>query len=52
MTPRTAGVSSDGYLLALDAGTGGCRAVLFTPDGRPAALARREWSHSADAGAD
>ena len=50
MTPRTAGAASDGYLLALDAGTGGCRAVLFTPDGRPAALARREWSHPAEAG--
>ena len=40
----------DGYLLALDAGTGGCRAALFTADGRPAALARRDWSHPADAG--
>ena len=41
----------DGYLLALDAGTGSCRAALFTPDGlltrdgQPAALAQREWSH-------
>jgi autoinducer-2 kinase len=42
--------AADGYLLALDAGTGGCRAVLFTPDGRLAALARREWSHPAEAG--
>ena len=35
----------DGYLLGLDAGTGSCRAALFTLDGQPAALARREWSH-------
>jgi autoinducer 2 (AI-2) kinase len=35
----------DGYLLGLDAGTGSCRAALFTLDGRPAALAQREWSH-------
>ena len=35
----------DGYLLALDAGTGSCRAALFTLDGQPAALAQREWSH-------
>ena len=43
--------AGDGYLLALDAGTGSCRAALFTLDGlftsggQPAALARREWSH-------
>ena len=43
--------AGDGYLLALDAGTGSCRAALFTPDGlftldgQPAALAQREWSH-------
>lgn len=35
----------DGYLLALDAGTGSCRAALFTVDGQLAALAQREWSH-------
>ena len=50
MTARPAGAAPDGYLLALDAGTGGCRAALFTADGRPAALARRDWSHPADAG--
>ena len=53
--PSPAGTSNparagDGYLLALDAGTGSCRAALFTldglsPGGQPAALARREWSH-------
>jgi autoinducer 2 (AI-2) kinase len=47
---RSAGAGRDGCLLALDAGTGGCRAALFTADGRPVALARREWSHPADAG--
>ena len=51
--PAGAGLASagpDGYLLALDAGTGGCRAALFTVDGRPTALARRDWAHPADAG--
>jgi len=47
---RSAGAGRDGCLLALDAGTGGCRAALFTADGRPVALARHEWSHPADAG--
>jgi autoinducer-2 kinase len=36
---------TDGYLLALDAGTGSCRAALFSLDGELAALAQREWSH-------
>jgi autoinducer 2 (AI-2) kinase len=48
--PRSAAAAPDGCLLALDAGTGGCRAALFTADGRPIALAGREWSHPADAG--
>lgn len=58
MTVRWAGVAEsgagaesraggDGYLLGLDAGTGSCRAALFTLDGQPAALAQREWSHPA-----
>ena len=34
-----------GYLLALDAGTGSCRAALFRLDGSLAGLAQREWSH-------
>ena len=38
----------DGYILALDAGTGSCRAVLFDLAGRQVALAQREWSHPAD----
>lgn len=42
--PQPAG---DGYLLALDAGTGSCRAVLFDLGGRQVALAQREWAHPA-----
>jgi autoinducer 2 (AI-2) kinase len=34
-----------GSLLALDAGTGSCRAALFGLDGELAGLAQREWSH-------
>jgi autoinducer 2 (AI-2) kinase len=41
---------TDGYLLALDAGTGSCRAALFTLDGQLAGLAQREWSHPPEAG--
>ena len=37
--------AGDGYLLAADAGTGSCRAVLFDLAGRQRALAQREWSH-------
>jgi autoinducer-2 kinase len=33
------------YLLAIDAGTGSCRAVLFTEAGQQAAVSVREWSH-------
>ena len=33
------------YLLAIDAGTGSCRAVLFTEAGQQAAVAVREWAH-------
>ncbi len=40
--PRPA---AGGYLLALDAGTGGCRAVLVDTSGRQVAVASREWSH-------
>jgi autoinducer 2 (AI-2) kinase len=40
-----AGVVTGGYLLALDAGTGSCRAALFGLDGELAGLAQREWSH-------
>jgi len=33
------------HLLALDLGTGSCRAVLFDEDGRQVAIGQREWSH-------
>lgn len=33
------------YLLALDAGTGSCRAVLFDENGQQQATAGREWIH-------
>ena len=33
------------YLLAIDAGTGSCRAVLFTQDGQQVAAGQREWVH-------
>lgn len=33
-------------LLALDAGTGSCRAVLFAVDGKQVGIAQREWSHA------
>jgi len=33
------------YLLAIDAGTGSCRAVLFTETGDQVAAGRREWTH-------
>jgi autoinducer-2 kinase len=34
------------YLLAVDAGTGSCRALLFTLDGEQAAVSLREWAHA------
>jgi autoinducer-2 kinase len=33
------------YLLAVDAGTGSCRALLFSPSGEQAAVSLREWTH-------
>jgi len=33
------------YLLAIDAGTGSCRAVLFTETAAPAGVGQREWTH-------
>ena len=35
------------YLLALDLGTGSCRAVIFDDGGRQVAIGQREWSHAA-----
>ena len=36
---------TDGYLLAIDVGTGSARAVLFTADGRQVGIGQREYSH-------
>ena len=36
---------TDEHLLAIDAGTGSCRAVLFTADGAQVAIGQREYSH-------
>jgi autoinducer 2 (AI-2) kinase len=36
---------SASYLLAIDAGTGSCRAVLFTEKGEQVAASLREWTH-------
>ncbi|HJY69701.1 MAG TPA: FGGY family carbohydrate kinase, partial [Streptosporangiaceae bacterium] len=36
---------TDRYLLAIDAGTGSCRAVLFTEAGAQVAAGKREWVH-------
>jgi autoinducer 2 (AI-2) kinase len=38
------------YLLAIDAGTGSCRALLFTTAGEQAAVSRQEWVHRAPPG--
>jgi autoinducer-2 kinase len=35
------------YTMALDLGTGSCRAVIFGEDGTQAAIGQREWSHAA-----
>jgi autoinducer-2 kinase len=37
------------HLLAIDAGTGSCRAMLFDTEGKQVAMAQREWSHSSQA---
>ncbi len=38
------------YLLAIDAGTGSARAVLFTSDGAQVAVGQREWTHASPPG--
>lgn len=38
------------HLLAIDVGTGSARVVLFTPEGRQAGIAQREYSHRQVAG--
>jgi autoinducer-2 kinase len=37
---------SDELLLAIDAGTGSCRAIVFDTDGRQLAVGQREYSHA------
>ena len=39
------------YLLAVDAGTGSCRALLFTATGQQVAVSQREWTHREPPGA-
>jgi autoinducer 2 (AI-2) kinase len=34
------------HLLAIDLGTGSCRAVLFAEDGTQVAIGQREWTHA------
>jgi autoinducer 2 (AI-2) kinase len=41
---------TDELLLAIDAGTGSCRAVIFTPDGAQLAICQREYTHPPDPG--
>jgi autoinducer-2 kinase len=41
---------SDELLLAIDAGTGSCRAVLFGSDGEPVATGQREYAHAEQPG--
>jgi len=43
VTPTTG--TSGPYLLAIDAGTGSCRALLFTEKGEQVAVSLREWTH-------
>jgi autoinducer-2 kinase len=43
-------VSRDECVLAVDAGTGSCRAAVFAADGTLRALAAEEWTHPAEPG--
>lgn len=43
-------IAADGVTLALDAGTGSCRAVLFDGDGAELAIAQHEWVHRSEPG--
>src|SRR5262249_17413131 len=40
------GMKSDDVLLAIDAGTGSCRALAFDLEGNQLAIGQREYSHS------
>ena len=37
-----------GYILAIDAGTGSGRAVLFDSQGNQVAVGQEEWTHKSD----
>ncbi|MDD7908841.1 autoinducer-2 kinase [Pseudovibrio exalbescens] len=39
---------NQGYVLAIDAGTGSGRAVIFDAEGRQVAVGQEEWSHLSD----
>jgi autoinducer-2 kinase len=41
-------VNGDGYILAIDAGTGSGRAVLFDSRGNQVAVGQQEWTHKSD----
>ncbi len=38
------------YLMALDAGTGSIRAVIFDPEGNQIAVGQAEWRHPGSTG--
>lgn len=48
---KTEASSNEPLLLALDGGTGSCRAILFDLEGREVAVAQREWHHADTPGA-
>lgn len=39
---------TNAYVMAIDAGTGSCRAIIFDQSGREIGSAQQEWSHKAD----
>lgn len=39
---------NEGYILAIDAGTGSGRAVLFDIEGHQVAVGQKEWTHKSD----
>ena len=41
---------SEEYVVAIDAGTGSCRAIIFDSQGRQISVSQREWFHSSDKG--
>lgn len=39
---------TDAYVMAIDAGTGSCRAIIFDQNGREIGSAQQEWAHRPD----